>query len=142
MAKTRIDMPSWQHWIGPCLLIYHALPAESGETFDFHIVALWDAPTWNPWDVLCWAWGGTADGWPEYPLASPQQLELAHAIINDPAYLSDMCPYCNSRYAVPRHIRWNIHRGGIYPYQVPACAFDGSPTPHWNPDYWPPLPLY
>jgi len=141
MAKTRHIMP-YPAW-GPCLLMLHVPPEDSGEKFPFHVVALWDGPAYNPWDVLCWTNGQVDVGWPEYPDPSPYQLLLAQQICADPSLISDMCPNCNKRYGVPRTIRWNIHRGGVYPYGAPACPWDGTwPPTLWTPDQWPPAAAY
>jgi hypothetical protein len=129
---------------GPALLIFHVAAPSPDLGFPFHAVALWDAPTFNPWDVVLWTTGGLDwGGWDGYPDPLPQQLELAKVLIATPDYISDLCPVCNLTYDRPRAIRYNLIRGGLHNYHTPACPWDGDfPPRHWTPAYWPPAPAY
>jgi len=141
MAKTRIFMP--EPYFGPCLLILHTQPDASLAAFDFHAIALWDAPTFKPWEVLSWCPDGTLDGWAEYPGPSPCQLALTQVLLARPQLISDQCWVCQQRYTTPHHIRFNLNTDPNTPLITPACPWDGSwPLIPWTPNQWPPAAAY
>lgn len=125
----------------PCLAIMHVYcpGAGLGPLPQWHVVMLWDAWFFNPFELLVpvpWTQLGDYDPY----TATPEQLEVTAALVANPVLISHQCPECNARFGVPRHTNWADEPGRSYPYRVPACPYDGSYEPVlWTPDQWPPI---
>lgn len=139
MAKIRIPIPRGMPEldVAPLLFISHVYADENPLGFAFHSIALWNWLWYNPGGVLILC-NWDPDDQPPIGETQPVQLLMAHELLADPALVNDMCPYCNGRWGTPKHVRWNIHRGGTYPYGTAICPYDGSWPIIWSPDQWPP----
>lgn len=140
--KTRVDFPA-PYSYAPMLLIAHvgslSVPAEP--IAQFHVIALWGTAAWVPWDVLVRLDPSQNPTFDWFDVTTVQ-LDAANELISDPILISHQCPYCNSRFNVPRHTRWGDPRGEPHFYGIPACAYDGFSDPLiWTPDVWPPAYL-
>lgn len=142
MSKTHTPYPN-PPGPAPCLTIYHAIADPTTPPFAdaYHVIALWDAPAWNPLHLLVrlaympddtFSWGDI----------DARQLAAASYLINYPDLISHACPVCNDGRGHPWHIRWAQSPGEHHHYGFPACGYDGVTwTPVWAPSTWPPAYL-
>lgn len=117
----------------PCLIAEHVSAEFSGMPFDFHVLAYWIVPYQFPFWPISVVCGYDYDNQPEFYTLTDTMVGMAQLMFANPALLSDMCPYCNQRFGVPRHPRFNIIRGGQYPYHVSVCAWDPDNQFAWTP---------